>query len=144
MKRYERTQILIEGDSSLAQEIASEIEVSYPIEIIEVPHDELVMVKVRESARNSLFYLGESLMCSCQVRIAASVGFGMVFGRDHSLAYNLAVIDAAFFLADEPAAKQSWTEKIKTAGKALQAQRAKEIACIGKTRVDFSTMEVEA
>lgn len=146
MNRYKRTQTLIEGDQNLAYAIAEEVEKDLAVEILDAPHDELVMVRVRESARNSLFYLGEALMCSCRVRVGDAIGYGMVFGsKEHqnNLVYSLAVVDAIWNASEQHPSKKTWTSHIESASHALQEKRAYEAARIKKTRVDFSTMEVD-
>ncbi|MEG0322547.1 MAG: phosphonate C-P lyase system protein PhnG [Raoultibacter sp.] len=141
MNRNERTRVLVEGDPSLAQEIAAEIEGLFRVEVLDAPHEELVMIKVRESARSSLFYLGEALMCSCRVRLAKTMGFGFVLGSKRNTAYNLALIDAAFSCEDVAGQKQVWEERIVKEEKRLATKRAREQALIEQTRVEFATMD---
>lgn len=143
MKRYERTRILIEGDMRLAQRISQEIETLCTFEVLDNPHEELVMVQVRESARNSLFYLGEALMCSCQVRIGEAVGLGMALGDRRDFVYNLALIDAAFKSADEKFPFERWEENLRAEAERIEARQAKVAARMERTRVDFSTMEAD-
>jgi alpha-D-ribose 1-methylphosphonate 5-triphosphate synthase subunit PhnG len=143
LQRYERCRILVEGDSSLAQEIAAEIEKEHRVEIIDEPHEELVMIKVRESVRNSLFYLGEALMCSCRVKLGDTIGHGMVIGTKRNLAYNLALIDAAFSSGIAAKKEADWEARIREEARKLARREAREATLIDKTRVDFSTMKVE-
>ena len=150
LNRYERTRVLVEGSADLAQEIASEIEDVCAVEVLDEPREELVMVKVREGARGSLFYLGEALMCSCRVRIADAqgggeprevVGFGYVMGSRRNAAYNLALIDAAFSAGWKLARKEKWERKIEREAVRLRERAAKEHALTELTRVNFSTMD---
>lgn len=113
------------------------------MDVLDEPREGLVMVKVRESARRSLFYLGEVLATSCRVRIEEQVGLGVVMGDDRSLAYDLAVIDAAFALGDSRFDSAGWEKELASEGALIDEVRAKECAALAKTRVDFSTMEVE-
>ena len=112
--------------------------------MLDAPREELVMVKVRESARNSLFYLGEALMCSCRVRIADAMGFGYVLGSKRNAAYNLALIDAAFSSGEEFERMPKWEERIEKEAKRQRDKQAKNRALIERTRVDFSTMDGDA
>ena len=144
MNRYERTRVLVGGDPGVAQAIAAEIEEICEVEVLDAPREELVMVKVRESARNSLFYLGEALMCSCRVRIADAMGFGYVLGSKRNAAYNLALIDAAFSSGEEFERMPKWEERIEKEAKRQRDKRAKTRALIERTRVDFSTMDGDA
>ena len=144
MNRYERTRVLVGGDPGVAQAIAAEIEEICEVEVLDAPREELVMVKVRESARNSLFYLGEALMCSCRVRIADAMGFGYVLGSKRNAAYNLALIDAAFSSGEEFERMPKWEERIEKEAKRQRDKRAKNRVLIERTRVDFSTMDGDA
>lgn len=143
MKRHERTRILVEGDRDIVQRIVADVEAAASIAVLDDPQESLVMVKVRESAQRSLFYLGEALMTTCRVNVEGAQGLGMVLGSDRSLAYALAVADAAFGLDDERFDKQAWKEAMVAESQRLAAKTAAERARVAATRVDFSTMDVE-
>lgn len=59
MKRRQRTEILVEGSRELAARMAQAIADRYEVKLVEQPSQGLVMVKVRETAKRSLFYLGK-------------------------------------------------------------------------------------
>jgi len=143
LQRYERTRVLIEGDSRLARDIATQIERNYQIEVLDEPHDELVMIKVRESALNSLFYLGETLVSSCRVRLDDTIGHGVVMGTNHALAYDLALVDVVFSTEKEKDFAALWEERMRDEEKRVSLRRAEAARRIEKSRVDFSTMKVE-
>ena len=69
MIRKQRTQILIKGSAEVSVNLAQEILTVYEVKTLEEPNNSLVMVKVRESAQRSLFYLGEVLITECKVMI---------------------------------------------------------------------------
>lgn len=147
LKRYERTRALVEGDPALARAIVREIEGELGAEapvVLDEPREELVMVRVRETAQGSLFYLGEALATSCRVRVDAAMGLGLVLGSDRCRAYELAVIDAAFSgdVGAERAAR--WDARLVDELVRIDAREAAEARRVASTRVDFSTMEVEA
>lgn len=144
MKRYERTRVLVEGSPEVARLIAVDLEEMFDVEILDEPREELVMVKVRESAHNSLFYLGEALMCSCRVRLNGVIGFGFALGDRRDAAYNLALVDAVFSDEDTDIAKKThWQSMIEKEQKRIQAKAEKQHEMIERTRVDFSVMESE-
>jgi alpha-D-ribose 1-methylphosphonate 5-triphosphate synthase subunit PhnG len=143
VKREDRTRVLIEGNSAIAQRIAAEIEDAYEVTVLEPPHEELIMLKIRESAQNSLFYLCEALMSSCQIRIDATVGTGMVLGDRRNLAYNLALIDGAFSAQKDSACIARWTRAIEDEQERIKEKDAIDAQLLERTRVDFSTMEVD-
>ena len=146
LRRYERTRALVDGDPSLAREIVREVEDELGAEALKVldePREELVMVQVRETAQGGLFYLGEALMTSCRVKAGDAQGLGIVMGDDRELAFDLALIDAAFAQDGGPIDTTRWEELLRAERVRIDAERALEQAVTGKTRVDFSTMEVE-
>ncbi len=145
MKRYERTRVLVEGDSALAHAIVKDIEAELGAPVmLEEPHEELVMIQVRETAHNSLFYLGEALMTSCRVRIGGEVGLGLILGSERCLAYELAVIDAAFSGDTGQARLKNWEPRLLEELEHIKNQELCEARHTAATRVDFATMEVEA
>jgi len=138
MRRRQRTELLIEGPRELAAQFAAEILNRYEVTMVEEPNHGLVMVKVRETAKKSLFYLGEVMVTECKVRIGETLGIGIVKGHEPELVYALAVIDAAFN-ADLLETKR-WTELLHTEERKLELQRADRMVGVLKTRVSFETM----
>ncbi len=146
MRRYERTRALVEGDPSLVRSLVCEVESevgSRAIEVLDEPREELVMVKVRETAQRSLFYLGEALMTSCRVRIDDTVGLGLVLGSDRCRAYELAVADAAFSGVGGVVRSARWDARLKEELLRIEKREAEEALLVAATKVDFSTMKVE-
>lgn len=140
MIRKKRTEVLIKGSSEVSVKLAQEILEIYHVKTIEEPKNSLVMVKVRESAQQSLFYLGEVFITECKVMIDGYLGIGMVKGHEPELVYNLAIIDAAYN-ANLPETK-AWTNvllleegRIKKECEALKNK-------VLKTKVNFETMDV--
>lgn len=141
MKRKERTQVLVEGDRDLLDGIAREVERAYDVEVVREPVEELVMLKMRESARRSQFYLGEALMTSCVVRIGEAYGYGMVLGEDRKKAFDLAIVDAAYALDDPADDLRAHDERIAEEQERIAAQKRLRNEAVLRTQVDFSTME---
>jgi len=86
---------------SLAKEtelspIADRMTAKYKVQLIKEPHKTLVMLKARESVKNSLFYLGETLATECMVAFENTKGYALVLGDDFKKATSIAVIDGAF------------------------------------------------
>lgn len=141
MNRKRRTEILIKGSIDVSFQLAQEILAAYDVSSVEEANTGVVMVKVRERARGSLFYLGEVLITECKVMINGRLGIGMIKGHEEELAYNLAVIDAAYN-AGLPETKK-WT------GILLQEENrwGEEIKALNeeilKTKVNFETMDVQ-
>jgi alpha-D-ribose 1-methylphosphonate 5-triphosphate synthase subunit PhnG len=140
VKRKQRTEILIEGSHELAKSLAKEIEQKYSVTVIQKPENGLVMVKVRETSRKSLFYLGEVLVTECKAKVEGKIGMGIVQGDHPDLAYQLAVIDAAF-LGELPETKP-WTGILEIEKHYIEEKRKAKNEAILKTKVSFETMDV--
>ena len=146
MKRYERTRALVEGSPLLARSIVRTLEQELgpdAVTVLDEPREELVMVKVRETAQGSLFYLGEALATSCRVRIGQTVGIGLLLGSNRCRAFELAVADAAFSGPSGGEYAARWDDDLRRELAAIDQREADEIARAATTRVDFSTMEVD-
>ena len=147
LKRYERTRALVEGDPALARAIVCEVErdgSQGAVAVLDEPREELVMVQVRETAQGGLFYLGEALMTSCRVRVGSSVGLGLVLGGDRCRAYELAVVDAAFAGEAGTPRAECWDGRRRQELAHIEEREAAEARRVAMTKVDFSTMKVEA
>lgn len=140
MKRRRRTEILINGSQKRTEDMVHVINEHYQVKVIQEPESGLVMVKVRETSKNSLFYPGEVLVTECKVQIKGTIGIGIVTGDQPELAYNLAVIDAAFE-AKLPETV-AWVQLLENEAKLIQEQRVGAAQSILKTKVDFETMDV--
>ena len=123
----------------LPKELASEIEHSYDIQMLSEPQHALTMIKMRETAKNSLFYLGEVLVTETKVQINNALGIGIVVGTDEELSYELAVIDAAYQAnLMETAHWESLFEEEEK--RILENKEIKERAIL-KTKVNFEMMD---
>lgn len=142
MDRYIRTRILVEADENIVKKMADETAENCSLEVLNTPREELVTLKVRESSKGSLFYLGEALMTSCRVRLdKKATGFGYLLGANRSKALNLAIVDAAYELPISKSILEKWDEILLGEKKKLDKQLTKQHSRISKTRVDFSVME---
>lgn len=138
MNKTRRTRILIDYGKATAITMAEFIKEKYSIEMISEPTEALTMIKVRESAQNSLFYLGEVLVTETKVRVAGKLGIGLVKGHETDLSLALAIIDAAYS-ADLPETEkwQVLLEELERAGEDAIAHRIQQSA---RTKVNFETM----
>jgi alpha-D-ribose 1-methylphosphonate 5-triphosphate synthase subunit PhnG len=139
MNRRRRTRILVDGNPELSEILANEAAESLSIVDVDAPSGGLVMMRMRDTARNDAFFLGEVMVTEAKVRIGGTVGIGMVCGNNTSMARNLAIIDAAYNSGSEIVWK--WTERLEAEEKQITERKRLEAAQILKTRVDFSTME---
>jgi alpha-D-ribose 1-methylphosphonate 5-triphosphate synthase subunit PhnG len=99
------------------------------------------MVKLREQARNSVFYLGEVLVTEAKARINGHPGLGLVRGNNRKLAGDLAVIDAAWRAGLEETAE--WEGLLLAAEEENLQRQREENGRILETKVDFASMQEE-
>ena len=139
--RKRRTEILVKNGGTLARHIARDVRSRYGAGVLQNPTEGLVMVKLRERARNSLFYIGEVLVTEAKAEVAGSSGLGLVQGADEGLALDLAVIDAAWNACLPETVE--WSSWLSEAAEALGARESEENSRILETRVDFVSMQEE-
>ncbi|MGG7178195.1 phosphonate C-P lyase system protein PhnG [Clostridium paraputrificum] len=140
MNRRKRTEILIKSDEKLAMQLANEIRNKYKVKEIEDSNHGLVMIKIRETAKRELFYLGEVLVSEAKIYIDGALGIGIVAGDREELASNLAVIDAAYKRGLQEV--ETWEEVLLEAEEKIKYIESMEEAKILETKVDFSTMDI--
>ncbi|TDF94738.1 phosphonate C-P lyase system protein PhnG [Paenibacillus piri] len=141
MKRKQRTEMLINGSPDIVSALAGEIKSRYDVAVIEEPNHGLVMVKVRETAQKSQFYLGEVLVTECKVRVSGKIGVGMVKGDEPEKACDLAIIDAAYAAGLEET--MAWSAILEAESSRLAEERAAFQAKVLRTKVDFETMDTD-
>ena len=95
MKRKERTRILVHCSNEFLTQWAQYFEQQTQFHVIEEPKNALTMLRMRESAQHSLFYLGEVLVSETRVKCRDTIGIGLIQGNELEKSYALAVIDAA-------------------------------------------------
>lgn len=140
MKRKRRTEILIRGNENLACKLSEEVAIKHKITLINEPNYGLVMIKTRETAKNTLFYLGETLVTEAKVYVNGKIGLGIVQGDNPELAYNLAVIDGAYNANIKEL--EVWKEMLITEEKEILNLEQIENKKILDTKVNFETMDV--
>ncbi|MCL1792549.1 MAG: phosphonate C-P lyase system protein PhnG [Oscillospiraceae bacterium] len=120
-------------------DLGRRLEKKYGAVPIKKPHKTLVMLKIRESARNSLFYAGEALACECMVKLGDNKGFAASLGDDLEKVYAMAVIDAA--LNSNLPETGLITESLKKWEGKIKKRRALDSGLAMSTKVNFSVME---
>lgn len=93
MTKRELSAILAAATAQEVAEIAAPIKKNCDIKILKEPQKTLVMVKVRESVQQSLFYLGEVLASECMVTVNGTKGASVMAGDDFNKCLHAAVID---------------------------------------------------
>lgn len=140
LTRRRRTQILADSRPAVAEDLAALVERHYPVVEVFPPRQGLVMCQVRETARNSRFYLGEALMTECRVRIGEVEGLGAVLGSNSAQARAMAVVDAALSHTEPLTCTDELERKLLEAESVLLRDTAHDRAQTLVSRVDFDTM----
>ncbi|BAC12924.1 hypothetical conserved protein [Oceanobacillus iheyensis HTE831] len=141
MKRKRRTEILIQGDANLVDNLAEEIKQNYQWQEFSPPSYSLTMMKMRETAQQSLFHIGEVLVTEAKVEVSGQIGVGIVIGMKDDLSINLAMIDAAY-KAELPETI-NWNQLLIKEEQRIHTKKVKKQQEILKTKVHFDTMDVE-
>jgi len=118
------------------------IEDLYIVKVLKKPQKVLAMIRIKESVKNSDFYLGELLACEAMVEIEGKKGVAVTMGDDYDKVLSMAVIDAA-----DNARLPEMSSKIKPTLLVLEqvrlAQVEKENGMYLKTMVNFKSMDSE-
>ncbi len=140
MEKKELFRIMAAADGSMLRELAQPLAEKYGVSVVKAPKT-LAMIKLREPVKNSLFYLGEALVCDTVVELGGTKGTAVVLGDDFDKVSSMAVIDAAFNR------QVSELDELKTVLQRLsmRQQREQELenGLYAKTMVDFQTMDQE-
>ena len=96
MEKKELFRIMAAADGSMLRELAQPLAEKYGVSVVKAPAKTLAMIKLREPVKNSLFYLGEALVCDTVVELGGTKGTAVVMGDDFDKVSSMAVIDAAF------------------------------------------------
>lgn len=139
--RERRTRILVEGNPDLRHSLAEHVRRDYPVVELGPPDPGLIMTKMRETAKNSLFYIGEVLATEAKARVEGYTGLGLILGNQPEAARDLAIIDAAYN------AKLSlcleWVSLLEAEEERLALEHQKHHERLLETRVEFQRMQTE-
>jgi len=119
--------------------LAAEISGVRSVVLVKPAEKTLVMLKVREPVKRSLFYLGEVIATECLVEVDGKRGASVLMGDDAEKARAMAVLDAT-----HTARFPEWQDlemKIHELNEDARQRRAKEAALHRKTQVRFTIME---
>lgn len=137
MHRKQWTRIFAKYGRTEALEFYNRYIEELEFDIISEPEEGLVMVKTREHARNTLFYMGEVLVTEAKVRHGSTVGLGLVKGSDEEFAEAMAFIDLSF-------KKEKFTAELNEILNTLKNIEANDVAerteKILQTKVSFEMM----
>lgn len=87
--------IMAKADDEVIKELAEEIMQDYSVTVIKEPSKTLAMIKMREPVKESLFYIGEVIVCEAVVLLEDTKGMAVTMGDHFEKVIHMAVIDAA-------------------------------------------------
>ncbi len=137
MTKRELSAVLSGASKEEVSEIAGQIKAGSEIKILKEPQKTLVMVKVREPVKNSLFYLGEVLATECMVTVDGEKGVSVIAGDDFEKAVSAAVIDGYLNGSDS---KEDVIRQIIELGRKQKKGREELNRQLQKSKVNFSVM----
>ena len=139
MEKKRLTKILARADRKYIAELSAEIQKTYNPVIIKEPGKTLTMIKMREPVKESLFYIGEVIVCEAVVEIDSVKGVAVLMGDDAEKTLDMAIIDAAIN-------KGVFTgmDKLSELEKEQNDRIMRENAMHLKTMVNFKSMDTEA
>ena len=138
MEKKRLTKILAKADRAVIAALSAGVMKAHPIAVIKEPAKTLAMIKMREPVKQSLFYIGEVIVCEAVVELSGVKGMAVCMGDDTEKTLNMAIIDAAinkgvFEGLDELIALEKEQENI------LRRENAMHL----KTMVNFTSMDEE-
>jgi alpha-D-ribose 1-methylphosphonate 5-triphosphate synthase subunit PhnG len=133
------TKILARADKESVAALSADIRKSHSPVIIKEPGKTLAMIKMREPVRQSLFYIGEVIVCEAAVEIGGVQGVAAAMGDDAEKILDMAIIDAAIN-------KGVFTgmDKLFELEKEQNERLMRENAMHLKTMVNFESMDQRA
>lgn len=137
MKKKRWSQLFIKYGREEAIQFFDTYRHTVPFDIISEPKEGLTMIKVREHAENSLFYMGEVLVTETKIRQDQTIALGVVKGLDAPLSMAVGFIDLCFNLDVLNEELIEILDALEMKEQTYIENRTKEIL---KTKVDFDMM----
>jgi len=133
------SKILAKADRQTVAALSADIQKQHRPVIVKEPGKTLTMIKMREPVKQSLFYIGEVIVCEAAVELDGVKGVAVLMGDDTEKTLNMAIIDAAVnkgVFAE--------TDTLLTLEREQNELVMRENAMHLKTMVNFESMDVEA
>jgi alpha-D-ribose 1-methylphosphonate 5-triphosphate synthase subunit PhnG len=132
-------EILAEGNSSVWESLSQRLAERYEIKMIQEPETCLIMMPVKDSVENSMFYLGEILITEAVVDLGGTQGYGFALEDRPEHALACAVIDAALSHGVQESTEiRLLLEQQKSE---IEQKTMLEKRMIASTRVNFALLE---
>lgn len=132
------SKILAKADRVTVAGLSADIQKKHAITVIKEPGKTLAMIKMREPVKQSLFYLGEVIVCEAVVELDGVKGMSVTMGDDADKTLDMAIIDAAVNRGVFTA-----TETLRVLEQQQEERLMRENALHMKTMVNFESMDGE-
>lgn len=139
MEKKRLFRILAKGSEEKVHALAEEAAKNRTITVIKEPSKTLTMIKMREPVKESLFYIGEVMVCEAIVMVDGIKGTAVTMGDHFSKVYDMAVIDAVI-----NGGTFTGEEILYAMEKEQKTAEEKENAMHMNTMVNFTSMDSEA
>lgn len=130
--------ILAKADNNVVMDFAKDIKDAHDVVIIKKPEKSLAMIKVRESVKESLFYLGEVMITEAAASVNDHKGIAVMMGDSYEKTLDMAIIDAAV-----NAGVFTRMNELEELEKEQNLMEEKKNALFLKTMVNFNSMDTE-
>ena len=139
MDKRRLTKVLVRADRSEVAALSAEIQKSYSPVIVKEAAKTLTMIKLRDPAKQGMFFIGEVIVCEAAVEIDGTQGIAVLMGDDTEKALDIAIIDAAVNMGvfDD-------VEKLSELEEQQNKRVQQEYVMNLKTMVNFESMDQEA
>ena len=139
MDKKRLSKILAKADGRAVASLSAEIRKEFRPVIVKGPDKTLAMIKMREPVKQSLFYIGETVVCEAVVEIGGVRGAAVLMGDDAEKTLDMAIIDAAVNKG-----AFGGTDTLLKLEKEQNDLVMRENAMHMKTTVNFESMDQEA
>lgn len=130
--------ILAKADKNVVMGFAKDIKDVHDVVIIKKPEKSLAMIKVRESVKESLFYLGEVMITEAAASVNDHKGIAVMMGDNYEKTLDMAIVDAAV-----NAGVFTRMNELEELEKEQNLMEEKKNALFLKTMVNFNSMDTE-
>lgn len=139
--RNRRFEILAQADAhplhTLAEAVLADTD-AFPVNVVTPPRPGVLMLRLREPVRGTVFNAGEVLVTEAAVSLGGMPGYAMRLGREPETTLAAAILDAAV-AADHPLSPKIMT-LLGEQERAAEARDAAAWRAVAPTRVAFEEM----
>ncbi|MDR2715081.1 MAG: phosphonate C-P lyase system protein PhnG [Coriobacteriales bacterium] len=139
MDKKRLSRILARASKADLAVLSAEIQKAHEPLIVKEPGKTLTMIKMREPVKQSLFYLGEVIVCEAIVELDGIKGAAVLMGDDTEKVLDMAIIDAAINKGVFDS-----MDKLQQLEKEQESLIQRENALHLKTMVNFESIDKEA